>query len=208
MTMTDSTFTAAAATPFDTDQVLYHLIESAGIPSGRAWQFSGWKAESMSWKTGCYIRAGLSSTAPLSLKGPDALKFLEAEVAHPKRTVVTLRGNPEDVIDIYAALLRPGEEYKTLDLPYAPNVWPQARADHILKDGRSVGISSGTSYSYYFREVLSMGCIDNGRSEIGTEVIVNWGDYGGRIKNVRATVARFPYLTEGRNSDLDVTSFE
>jgi vanillate/3-O-methylgallate O-demethylase len=87
-------------------------------------------------------------------------------------------------------------------------VWPQAHADHIVKDGRPAGISSGTTYSYYFREVLSMGCIDVDASKIGTEVIVNWGDYGGRIKNVRATVARFPYLTEGRNSDLDVTAIK
>ena len=59
-------------------------------------------------------------------------------------------------------------------------------------------------YSYYLREVLSMGCVDLDASKIGTEVIVQWGDYGGRIKNVRATVARFPYITEGRNSDLNV----
>jgi vanillate/3-O-methylgallate O-demethylase len=131
---------------------------------------------------------------------------LEAEVANPKRTVVTLRWSPEDVIDIYASLLRPGEEYKTIDLPYAPHVWPQAHADHILKDGRQVGISSGTIYSYFFREVLSMGCIDLDASEIGTDVSVQWGDHGGRIKDVRATVARFPYLTEGRNSDLDVAT--
>ena len=26
----------------------------------RAWAFGGWKPESMSWKTGCYIHAGLS----------------------------------------------------------------------------------------------------------------------------------------------------
>jgi vanillate/3-O-methylgallate O-demethylase len=53
------------------------------------------------------------------------VRRLEAEVAHPERTVVTLRWNSEDVIDIYASLLRPGEEFKTIDLPYAPNVWPQ-----------------------------------------------------------------------------------
>ena len=131
---------------------------------------------------------------------------LEAEVAHPKRTVVTLRWNSEDVIDIYASLLRTGPVYKTIDLPYAPNVWPQAHADHILRDGRQVGVSSGTTYSYYFREVLSMGCIDLEASKIGTEVIVQWGDHGGSIKDVRATVSRFPYLTEGRTSDLDVTT--
>lgn len=431
--MTNSTFSAPLAMPFYQDHVLYHVIESAGIPTIRAWQFNGWQAESMSWKNGCYIHAGLSNTGPLSLKGPDAEKFLESicinsfakfpigsmkhavmcdqngligahgiterkaqdefeffaappwplhklagtsyrveakrrtdylfqiagptslktlekvtgeslrdirflrfrnsqidgtkveiarigmtgnlayelhgpiedgpkiydavyragqefgierlgwgtylvnhveggfpqitwtfipvpgmpdeaarafigqffkisgsvdpanlrarfrtpvevgwhrmckfdhdflgraaletEVANPKRTVVTLCWNPEDVIDIYASLLRPGEAYKPIDLPYAPNVWPQAHADHILKDGRQIGISSGTIYSYYFREVVSMGCIDIDASKIGTEVTVQWGNYGSRIKNVRAAVERFPYLTEGRNSDLDV----
>ena len=435
--MMNSAFTAPLPMPFYKDHVLYHAIETGGLPAVRAWQFSGWKAESMSWKRGCYIHAGLSATGPLSLKGPDAEKFLESlcinsfakfpigsmkhavmcnddgliaahgiterkaedefeffaappwpvqrlagtsyrveartrsdylyqiagptslktlekvtgdslrdirflrfresqidgtkvevarigmsgnlayelhgpiedgpkiydavyragqefgierlgwgtylvnhveggfpqitwtfipvpgllddrakafigqffkisgsvdpanlrarfrtpvevgwhrmckfdhdflgraaletEVAHPKRTVVTLRWNPEDVIDIYASLLRPGDEYKTIDLPYAPNVWPQAHADHVVKDGRQIGISSETIYSYHFREVLSMGCIDLEASQIGTELIIQWGDYGGKIKDVRATVGRFPYLTEGRNSDLDVTTMK
>ena len=33
-----------------------------------------------------------------------------------------------------------------------------------------------------------------GLAEPGTEVVVKWGDHGGRIKDVRATVARYPYL--------------
>ena len=78
----------------------------------------------------------------------------------------------------------------------------------ILKDGHPVGMSSATIYSYYFREVLSMGCVDLDASKIGTEVIVRWCDHGGRIKNVRPTVVRFPYLTEGRNSDLDVSTIK
>jgi hypothetical protein len=41
----------------------------------------------------------------------------------------------------------PGEPYKTFDLPYAPNVC-RRMADHIVKDGRRIGISSGTIYSY------------------------------------------------------------
>ena len=76
--MTNSTFSAPLAIPFYQDHVLYHVIESAGIPAIRAWHFSGWQAESMSWKNGCYIHAGLSNTGPLSLKGPDAEKFLES----------------------------------------------------------------------------------------------------------------------------------
>lgn len=115
---------------------------------------------------------------------------LQAEMAAPKRTTVILRWNPEDVMDFYASLLRPGDSYKPLDLSYAPQRWLMAHADHILRDGRRIGYSSGTTYSYYFREVLSMGCLDLDASQIGTDVIVQWGDYGQKIKNVRATVAR------------------
>ena len=32
---------------------------------------------------------------------------------------------------------------------YAPNVWPQAHADHVIMDGQRIGISSGTICSYY-----------------------------------------------------------
>jgi len=130
---------------------------------------------------------------------------LAAEMASPKRTTVTLRWNPDDVMDTYASLLRPGDAYKPCDLPYSPQRWPMAHADHILKDGREIGYSSGTIYSYFFREFLSHGCIDIEAAEIGSEVIVQWGDHGGPIKSIRAIVERFPYLTEGRNSDIDAT---
>ena len=36
-----------------------------------------------------------------------------------------------------------------------------------------------------------------------TFVVVQWGDHGKRIKSVRAIVARFPYLAEGRNDVVD-----
>ena len=48
-----------------------------------------------------------------------------------------------------------------------------------------------------------MATIDIDQATIGNEVVVQWGDYGGRIKNVRATVERFPYLSEGRNDQVD-----
>ena len=131
---------------------------------------------------------------------------LEAEVADPKRTIVTLRWNPEDVIDIYASLLRPGEEYKTLDLPTHPHSrGVHAHADHVLKDGAPVGVSSGTVYSYYYREVISHGVVDIGAADVGTELIIRWGDFGGKIKDVRATVARYPYLDLERNETYDLS---
>jgi glycine cleavage system aminomethyltransferase T len=130
---------------------------------------------------------------------------VEAEMANPRRTVATLRWNVDDVLDIHRSLYEPGEEYRTLDLPTSPT-WKEgmlAHADHILKNGRQVGYSSGTIYSYYFRETLSMACIDVEHAAIGTEVEVQWGDYGKRIKSVRATVERFPYLKEGRNDQVN-----
>jgi vanillate/3-O-methylgallate O-demethylase len=115
---------------------------------------------------------------------------LEAEVAAPRRRVVTLRWNPEDVV------------------PTSPS-WSEGmnvHADHLLQDGRPVGYSSGTIYSYFHRQVLSLGSIDVEQAEIGNEVVVRWGDHGRRIKDVRATVERFPYLADPRNSDVDTAT--
>jgi glycine cleavage system aminomethyltransferase T len=127
---------------------------------------------------------------------------LAAEIANPKRMTVTLRWNPDDVVDTYASLVQTGPRYKPIDLPYAPQRWPMAHADHVLVDGREVGYSSGTIYSSAFREFLSLGCIDIDASRIGKEVMVQWGDHGGAIKGIRATVSRFPYLEDGRNRDI------
>ncbi len=130
---------------------------------------------------------------------------LEREVADPRRTIVTLRWNAEDVLDIYASLLRPGDDFKTIDLPTHPHLRGyHAHADHVLVDGRPVGVSSGTTYSYWYREVISHGTLDLAYAELGTEVLVRWGDFGGTIKNVRATVARYPYLEMERNQTYDL----
>jgi len=130
---------------------------------------------------------------------------LEQVAASQHRRTVTLRWNAEDVIDIHASLYKPGEEYKTMDLPTTPT-WAHGmleHADRVLKDGKEIGISSGSIYSYYFRENLSMGCLDSEYLEPGTELIVEWGDHGRRIKPVRVTVDRFPLLAEGRNSEVN-----
>jgi len=133
---------------------------------------------------------------------------LENEHANPKRTIVTLVWNADDVLDIYASLLRPGQEYKYLELPVTPNYRAVlAHADHVSKGGRMVGVSSGVAYSYYYRQVMSHCVIDLSEAQIGNEVDLHWGDFGGRIKQVRAVVARYPYLNEADNKNLDASSF-
>ena len=131
---------------------------------------------------------------------------VEAEAQAPRRTIATLVWNSDDIVDIYSSLFRPGEAYKPLELPLAvPNDHFLAHADHILKDGREVGYASGVIYSYYYRQVISHAVIDIDQAQMGNEVTVQWGDFGGRIKNVRARVERYPYLDTGRNQNFDMS---
>ena len=99
-----------------------------------------------------------------------------------------------------------GDSYKPVDLPYAPQRWPMAHADHVLKNGRRNRLFFRYDLQFALPRVLSLGCIDLQECHIGNDVVVQWGDYGGPIKNIRATVQRFPYFADGRNSDLDVAA--
>jgi vanillate/3-O-methylgallate O-demethylase len=132
---------------------------------------------------------------------------LAAELADPRRTVVTLEWNADDVADVYRSYLSEGEPYKYLEIPVSPaNRGLCGHADHVLAQDRPVGVSSGTVYSYHFRKVISHATIDIDQAAIGNTVTVLWGDHGGRIKEIRATVAPLPYLREGRNQDLNLAA--
>ncbi len=134
---------------------------------------------------------------------------LEKEVANPRRKMVTLVWNKEDIIDVYASQFEPGEPYANMDRPSEKDYLPSIvtyYADKVLKDGREVGISSGRIFSCYYREMISLCSIDVEFSELGTEVIVLWGEEGTRQKGIRAVISRFPYLNENRNTDVDVST--
>lgn len=130
-----------------------------------------------------------------------------AEKEHPTRKTVILRWNHDDIADIFASHFRPGEEYKYLEFPSAPQQLAGGHADLVTKDGRQVGVASSSIYSYYYREMLTQTSINLDQAEIGNEVVLHWGDFGRRIKEVRATVERFPYLDlpSNRNFDLSTT---
>jgi glycine cleavage system aminomethyltransferase T len=132
---------------------------------------------------------------------------IEAEASNPKRVIVNLLWKAEDVIDIYASLFQQGEEYKLVELPCGQPQPAGGHADHVLdKNGGRIGISSGTTYSYYYREMISQCIIDKEYAKPGNEVIVQWGDFGKRIKDVRAVVARYPYLDLPRNEKYDLST--
>lgn len=131
---------------------------------------------------------------------------LEAEIARPKRKTVTLRWNKADIMDVFASQFEPGEEYRNFEFPTTPQQMSGGHADLVTKDGVDVGVSSVAVYSYSYREMLSHSTLDVGLAEIGNEVIVHWGDHGGRIKPIRATVERFPYLEMSSNKDFDLST--
>ncbi|MDR1901955.1 MAG: hypothetical protein LBQ88_06725 [Treponema sp.] len=110
-------------------------------------------------------------------------------------------------MDIYASQFQQGEEYKLIDFPCGQPQPAGGHADHVTTlDGKKIGISSGTTY--YYRELISQCIIDVDQAERGNKVIVQWGDYGKRIKNVNATVAvaRYPYLDLPRNENYDLST--
>jgi glycine cleavage system aminomethyltransferase T len=136
-------------------------------------------------------------------------KVLEREVAKPTRKMVTLSWNADDILDIYRSHLQPGEEYAFMDFTQprtGKRVGGVHFSDLVLKNGKTVGISSGRIYSYYYRQMISLCSIDAAAGELGEEVLVLWGDPGTRQKQIRATVERFPFYNENRNEKLDVSA--
>ncbi len=135
--------------------------------------------------------------------GRDAL---EAELADPARTLVTLAWNADDVVDVYASLFREGDPFKFMGLPRIG--WARANYDAVRLDGAPVGISHSRAYQHDVRTVVSLCRIDVEHSEPGTEVTVVWGE--GDSPNpkverhvrteIRATVGPVPYTADRRKS--------
>jgi glycine cleavage system aminomethyltransferase T len=138
---------------------------------------------------------------------------LEREAAEAASTMVTLVWDPEDVAEVYLSQFRKGAEHPYMNMPnhfmyevgdrqHQQSLW----ADRVLVNGRDVGTSSGRCFSVHSGEMLSLATVETAVAEEGTEVVVLWGDPGTRQKEIRATVARFPYLVDPvRNEKFDVS---
>lgn len=147
---------------------------------------------------------------------------LASIAASPPRTVVTLEWNAEDIADVHASQYRGlGEEpYMPLDLTGPSDVMydsgtpdpatgrPKSKDYHadlvLTPGGQETGISAGRIVSTTYRRMISLAFISREHAGLGTELVVLWGEPGTRQKRIRATVARFPYLTGERNDKVDV----
>ncbi|MEU9448755.1 aminomethyl transferase family protein [Streptomyces sp. NPDC048277] len=126
--------------------------------------------------------------------GRDAL----AAQGEPRRTLMGLKWNAEDVTGILAAALVEG------DLPDAMEL-PRGRGpvfDQVLVGGRRVGVSTGRTLSVNLRSTISLCVIDRDRATPGTEVTVLWGRPGTAQREVRATVTPLPFKPDRRRTEV------
>jgi len=132
---------------------------------------------------------------------------LEEMARKPQRKKVTLAWNSEDVTKALISLFEPGEIYKYIDLPLSN--YASASYDKVLVNGKTVGVSMFSGYSYNERSMLSLGIVDP-EVKIGHEVTLVWGEEGGGSKKltverhkqieIRAIVSPVPYSEVARKS--------
>jgi glycine cleavage system aminomethyltransferase T len=133
---------------------------------------------------------------------------LEKMAADQKRKKVTLVWNGDDVTQAMGTLFHEGDIAKYIDLPLAN--YATLPYDKVLKDGKIVGVSTYTGYTYNERAMVSLAMVDVAQSEPGTQVTLVWGEEGrGSTKptverhqqaNIRATVAPAPIAQVAREA--------
>lgn len=127
---------------------------------------------------------------------------LEAAKGKPQRVKRVLLWNKDDVLRIWASQLNDGPLYKAIDLPTSYFGWPQA--DEVLdKSGNRIGMSQYCGYNANERVMLSTCQIDEAFAEVGTEVVLTWGEVNGGSRKphverheqtqIRATVCSIPF---------------
>jgi syringate O-demethylase len=135
--------------------------------------------------------------------GRDALEKI---AANPPRKKVTLVLNPDDVTRGIRTMFNKDKRTKYFDFPSA--VYATLPYDKVMKNGKTIGISTWCGYSANEGAMLTLAIVDNAYSEPGTEVTFVWGEEGGGSTKptverheqleIRATVAPVPYSEPAR----------
>jgi len=136
--------------------------------------------------------------------GRDALEKI---AQNPRRKKVTLALNSDDVLKSgVSTMFQKGERAKHFELP--SSVYSTLPYDKVVKDGKTIGVSTWVGYSSNERTMLTLAIIDTEHAEPGTQVTFVWGEEGGgsskptveRHKQIeiRATVAPVPYAEPAR----------
>lgn len=136
---------------------------------------------------------------------------LEKMADQPHRRKVTLALDNEDVVRVISSMLSSGDKAKFLEFPSA--VYAMHPYDAVLKDGKTVGISTWIGYTVNAGRFLALAMVDEAVAEPGTEVTLLWGEpNGGTSKptvephvqtEIKCTVAPVPYSEVARDSYAD-----
>jgi len=133
---------------------------------------------------------------------------LEKIASDQKRKKVTLVWNGGDVSRAFDTLFHggAGKIAKYIDLPLAN--YSTLPYDKVLKNGRTVGLSTYTGYTFNERAMISLAMVEVEHSEPGAEVTLVWGEEGGGSSKptverhaqveIRATVAPAPFAEVAR----------
>ncbi|MGA8011131.1 MAG: hypothetical protein WB949_01750 [Candidatus Acidiferrales bacterium] len=135
--------------------------------------------------------------------GRQALEQMQDKQTRKK---VTLVWNRADIARASDSLYQGGDIFKYIDMPLAN--YSTLPFDKVLKNGKTVGVSTYTGYTYNERAMISLAVVDSQHSEVGTEVTIVWGEENrGSSKptverhvqaEIRATVASVPYAEVAR----------
>ena len=133
---------------------------------------------------------------------------LEKMAAKPRRKKVTLVLNSDDVLKGIGTMFGDHPRTKYFDFPSA--VYATLPYDKVLKDGKTIGVSTWCGYSSNEGKMLTLAMIDTAHAEPGTEVTFVWGEEGGGSSKptverhtqleIRATVAPVPYAEAARQA--------
>jgi glycine cleavage system aminomethyltransferase T len=135
--------------------------------------------------------------------GRQALEKMEGK---PKRRKVTLALNNEDVTRAIGTMFQKDRRAKYFDFPSA--VYATLPYDKVVKDGKTIGISTWCGYSANEGKMLTLAILDPEHAEPGNEVIFVWGEEGGGTSKptverhvqteIRAIVSSVPYAEVAR----------
>lgn len=138
----------------------------------------------------------------VNLDGPDFLGrealIKEREAGGPIRRMMGLIWNSNDVAQLFVGLFRD-------ELTPWPPIWPQNRMPvwlRILNNGEFIGWATSPTYSPNLRRMISLGRVNKEMAETGNEVIVEYCDPTGMIRDIRANVTKLPFIPHKRNKDM------
>ena len=124
---------------------------------------------------------------------------------------MTLALDNEDIVRVMSSMLQTGDKAKFLEFPSA--VYCMHPYDAVLKDGKTIGLSTWIGYTINAGRFLALAMVDAEFAEPGTGVTLLWGEpNGGTSKptvephvqtEIKAIVSSVPYSEAARDNYAD-----